>query len=103
MGTVIAPSGMKRDVESSVQSNTNSALAGKRIHFVGVGGCGMSGLARMVRAAGAVCSGSDMADSSLIDELRGEGISVSLEQTAATVPGACDMLVVSAAIGAQHP
>ena len=73
------------------------------MHFVGIGGCGMSGLARITRQAGAVCSGSDMADSTTIEALRADGFDVALEQTAATVPAALDLLVVSAAIGPEHP
>src|SRR5438874_117044 len=101
MATVIAPSGVMGFVDPSDQAK--SPLAGRRIHFVGIGGCGMSGLARMVKAAGAVCTGSDMAGSSTIDALRQDGIAVALEQTAASVPAECDLLVISAAIAAQHP
>jgi UDP-N-acetylmuramate--alanine ligase len=79
------------------------SLLGQRVHFVGIGGCGMSGLARIAKQAGAVCTGSDHAASSAIDGLRGEGFVVALEQTAASVPQACDLLVISAAIKADHP
>jgi UDP-N-acetylmuramate--alanine ligase len=78
-------------------------VAGKRVHFVGIGGCGMCGLARMVRQAGAICTGSDMARSSITDALTAEGFGVALEQTAAAVPADCELLVISAAIGAEHP
>lgn len=78
-------------------------LAGRRLHFVGIGGCGMSGLARMVRAAGAHCSGSDMADSDTVAALRDEGVPVSLDQTEAGLPTDAEMLVISAAVREQHP
>ena len=78
-------------------------LAGARLHFVGIGGCGMSGLARIVREAGAACSGTDMAGSDIIDDLRVDGIEVTLSQTAGEVPSHCDMMVISAAIGPDHP
>lgn len=78
-------------------------LKSKHVHFVGIGGCGMSGLARMAQRAGAACSGSDMTDSALIGELRAAGIGVVLDQTAATVPTQCDLLVISAAIKPDHP
>jgi len=77
--------------------------AGKRLHFVGIGGCGMSGLARLTRRAGAVCTGSDMAKSKTTEALGSEGIAVSLEQSARAVPGECDCVVISAAIGEDHP
>ena len=78
-------------------------LAGKRVHFVGIGGCGMSGLARLARQAHALCSGTDVADSDLVAGLRDAGIDVVLEQSTATVPAKCDLLVISAAICDHHP
>ena len=79
------------------------AMAGRRVHFVGIGGCGMSGLARIARQAGAVCTGTDSAGGATIDALRADGFDVAMEQTAATVPKQVDMMVVSAAIPQDHP
>ncbi|MCE9589753.1 MAG: UDP-N-acetylmuramate--L-alanine ligase [Planctomycetes bacterium] len=78
-------------------------LAGKHLHFVGIGGCGMSGLARIARKSGALCTGSDMSASPTVLSLQREGFEVATEQTARSVPGACDILVISAAIKADHP
>ena len=78
-------------------------LAGKRLHFVGIGGCGMSGLALMASRAGAVCSGTDNTDSDVLDQLRTDGIEVQCAQTASSVPANCDLMVVSAAIKPDHP
>ncbi|MEM6459487.1 MAG: Mur ligase domain-containing protein [Planctomycetota bacterium] len=78
-------------------------LPGRRLHFVGVGGSGMSGLARLVRQRGAEVSGSDRGDTPGMAAVRAAGIDVTLEQTAAAVPAACDTLVVSAAIPGDHP
>jgi UDP-N-acetylmuramate--alanine ligase len=36
-----------------------SRFAGKRVHFIGIGGCGMAGLARVLLDAGAIVTGSD--------------------------------------------
>lgn len=80
-----------------------TSLAGQRLHFVGIGGCGMSGLARLAKQAGAHCTGSDTSPSEVIDALCGDGFTVSLEQTAQTLPDECDGLVISAAIHADHP
>jgi UDP-N-acetylmuramate--alanine ligase len=79
------------------------ALAGKRLHFVGIGGCGMSGLARLAGRYGAICSGSDRSPSATVTALRESGIDVTLEQTADSVPNEVDIMVISAAIGAEHP
>lgn len=78
-------------------------LAGAKVHFVGIGGCGMSGLARITREVGAMCSGTDMAASEIIDDLRADGIDVVMSQTAADVPSDCDLMVISAAIRPEHP
>ncbi len=78
-------------------------LNGRSLHFVGIGGCGMSGLARISRALGAAVSGSDMTETDVTRALIEQGIDVSHEQTTDTLPDGCDMLVVSAAIKADHP
>ncbi len=84
-------------------SLTPTGWAGKRLHFVGIGGCGMSGLARLARQTGARCSGSDMAPSSVIEALRHDGFEISLEQSAQAVPVDCHAVIISAAIGPDHP
>ncbi|MEX0654838.1 MAG: UDP-N-acetylmuramate--L-alanine ligase [Phycisphaeraceae bacterium] len=78
-------------------------LAGRHVHFVGIGGCGMSGLARMTRQHGAICTGSDLAGSSVTEGLAADGVDVALHQTADSVPAACELLVASAAIKPDHP
>jgi len=78
-------------------------VSGRRLHFVGIGGCGMSGLAHMAAKLGAVCSGSDLNASSVVEGLREAGIAVSLEQTAAALPADAEVLVISAAIKPDHP
>ncbi len=78
-------------------------LRDARLHFVGVGGSGMSGLARMAASRGAICTGSDLNDSDAIADLRAAGVAVTLEQNADSLPGECDIVVVSAAIGQDHP
>jgi len=78
-------------------------LDGVRAHFVGIGGCGMCGLARISRAMGAVCSGSDRSGGPVVDALMAEGFDVVLEQSASSVPDPCELVVASAAIGPDHP
>ncbi len=94
-----------RDItgQGSVQRDTAICLAGKRVHFIGIGGCGMSGLARLARHLGARCSGSDLNETDTVRSLRADGIPVILEQSAETLPGDCELVVVSAAIKPDHP
>lgn len=108
---------MKPASEPRVQTNDAvHQLVGQRLHFVGIGGSGMSGLAKLAKQRGAVVTGSDRAagdaasggggdsrgDSPAVAGLRTAGIDVMLEQTAASVPTECDTLVISAAIPPDH-
>ena len=74
-----------------------------RLHFVGIGGSGMSGLAKLAAQRGAIVSGSDRGESPAVAAVREAGIRVVLEQSAESVPSECDLLVISAAIAADHP
>ena len=79
-----------------------SALIGKRIHFIGIGGAGMSGLARIALSHGITVSGSDAKDSSVVIALSALGATVSTSHNAAHVDGA-DLVVYSTAISANNP
>ena len=74
----------------------------QRIHFVGIGGSGMSGIAEVLAGLNYQVSGSDIAENSSIDRLRGLGISVAIGHSASRVEGA-DVLVVSSAINESNP
>src|ERR1700729_2389687 len=73
-----------------------------RVHFAGLGGTGMSGIARILLARGVAVSGSDMAPSDLLDELAALGARVHVGHAAANLDGA-DTLVVSSAIRPDNP
>ena len=77
-------------------------LKGKRIHFVGIGGSGMSGLARIALSHGIKVSGSDASDSSVLNALRALGAEVIVGHNAENVAGA-DLIVFSNAIKANNP
>lgn len=68
-----------------------------RYHFVGIGGIGMSAIARILRARRESVSGSDLSVTPLVDELRAAGIKVSIGHNARNVREA-DVVVVSSAI-----
>ncbi|HWC26060.1 MAG TPA: Mur ligase domain-containing protein, partial [Solirubrobacteraceae bacterium] len=51
-----------------------SAWSGRRLHLVGIGGAGMSGLALIADALGAAVTGSDQADSTYLARVRAAGI-----------------------------
>jgi UDP-N-acetylmuramate--alanine ligase len=79
-----------------------AAWAGRRLHFVGIGGAGMSGLALISAALGARVTGSDRAPSSYIERLREHGIEPTLGHTAANVPDGAEV-VYSTAIPPDNP
>ena len=60
----------------------------RRVHFVGIGGAGMSGLAEILHASGYRVSGSDRADGSSTRRLAARGIEVGIGHDAAAVEGA---------------
>jgi len=78
-------------------------LSGRRLHFSGIGGSGMSGLARMAKKRGAQVTGSDKGGGPAVEALQTEGFAVSAEQTEASVPWGTEVLVISAAIKNDHP
>src|SRR3954471_3512698 len=76
--------------------------AGRRLHFIGIGGAGMSGLALVASALGAAATGSDRADSSYLDRLRAAGLSPVVGHRAGAVPEGAEV-VVSTAISTGNP
>jgi UDP-N-acetylmuramate--alanine ligase len=73
-----------------------------RVHFVGIGGAGMSGIARIMLARGTAVSGSDSAASAALDELADLGARVHVGHAAEQL-GDADTLVVSSAIRETNP
>ena len=73
-----------------------------RVHFTGIGGAGMSGIARIMLSLGVAVSGSDSAPSAQLDELAALGAVVSVGHAAANL-GEADTLVVSSAIRGDNP
>jgi UDP-N-acetylmuramate--alanine ligase len=74
----------------------------KHIHFVGIGGSGMSGIAEVLFNLGYVISGSDLADSATLRRLAGLGIQTYVGHTSDNVAGA-DAVVTSTAVQADNP
>jgi UDP-N-acetylmuramate--alanine ligase len=72
------------------------------IHFVGIGGIGMSGIAEVLINLGYVVQGSDAADSANVKRLRDKGARIAIGHDARNVEGA-DVVVVSSAIKPDNP
>ncbi len=74
----------------------------RQVHFVGIGGIGMSGIAELVANLGYRVSGSDARRSELTDRLASLGIAIAIGHDAAHIGGA-DVVVVSSAVGRDNP
>lgn len=76
----------------------------KRVHFIGIGGVGMSGIARVAKARGMQVSGSDLRSSRYTDQLKEAGITIFIGQVPENLPGDDDaVIVVSTAILDNNP
>ena len=72
------------------------------IHFVGIGGSGMSGIAEVMHNLGYLVTGSDLADSAVLRRLQALGIAIHVGHAAAHIAGA-DAVVTSTAVQADNP
>jgi UDP-N-acetylmuramate--alanine ligase len=77
-------------------------FAGRQLHFIGIGGAGMSGLALVAADLGATVTGSDRADSTYTERLRQHGIDSAVGHDAANLPSGAEV-VVSTAIPPENP
>lgn len=75
----------------------------ERVHLIGIGGAGMSGIARILLARGVAVSGSDAKDSRAVLALRALGARVEVGHDAAHLPEAPATVVVSSAIRETNP
>jgi UDP-N-acetylmuramate--alanine ligase len=73
----------------------------RRLHVVGIGGPGMSALARALVGMGHRVSGSDIRESEVVDQLRAEGIVISIGHRASSVDG-CDAVCASTGVPADN-
>jgi UDP-N-acetylmuramate--alanine ligase len=74
-----------------------------RIHVIGIGGIGTSGIARMLLADGKIVTGSDAVDSPVTRTLQAAGIPVRIPQSPGNIPGDAELVVISAAIKDDNP
>jgi UDP-N-acetylmuramate--alanine ligase len=74
----------------------------RHIHFVGIGGSGMSGIAEVLANLGYQVSGSDPAENAATRRLKNLGVKISVKHTAQNINGA-DAVVVSSAVQADNP
>lgn len=73
------------------------------VHFIAIGGIGMSALAKILLSMGYDVSGSDMKESAVTDALKAQGATVHIGHAAANVPEHCGEIVYSSAIREDNP
>ncbi len=76
------------------------AAGPRRVHFIGIGGVGMSGLARLLLQQGHTVSGSDAAPNGLADSLRQLGATVYAAHDAAHLPADAELVIFTTAVSA---
>ena len=74
----------------------------KKVHFIGIGGIGMSALAQYYLAKGWQVSGSDLAESEMTEKLKKAGIEISLGHRALNLLEKVDRVIYSAAVGEDN-
>ena len=72
------------------------------VHFVGIGGAGMSGIAHLFVSAGITVTGSDIRATETVEALRARGVTVAIGHESANI-GTADTLVVTGAIAEDNP
>lgn len=78
-------------------------FAGHRFHFIGIGGIGMSGLAKLLIRNHAFVSGSDMNASAVTEMLEAAGVEISIGHANTLIPEKTEAVVISAAIKDDNP
>lgn len=75
----------------------------KNIHFIGIGGIGISAVARMMIGEGKIVTGQDIQDGEVIRDLRTLGINISIGQSYEVIPKDADLIVYTIAIESYDP
>ncbi len=95
-----APSWPAIDLPSSLEA---PFAANRRVHFVGIGGIGMSGIAEVLATLGYAVSGSDLNRSEATDRLTEMGAQIAFGHDAANITSDTDVVVVSSAVDDSNP
>jgi UDP-N-acetylmuramate--alanine ligase len=70
----------------------------KNVHFIGIGGIGISAIARMMIFAGVNVTGQDMQESEIVNELKKLGVSITIGQSYENIPEDTELVVYTVAI-----
>jgi UDP-N-acetylmuramate--alanine ligase len=89
--------------ETNIRDAQISSLSGiKKVYFIGIGGIGMSAIARYFHSKGIEVSGYDRTQTELTKELDNEGISIHYNEDLAAIPKDVDLVVYTPAVPKEH-
>ncbi len=74
-----------------------------KIHFIGIGGIGLSAIAKLMLAQGKIVSGSDANDSEILEDLRRRGAKIFIGQKSGNLAGDTELVIYTLAIPASNP
>ncbi len=74
-----------------------------KIHFIGIGGIGISALAQFCHARGDTVYGSEIAETGILEKLRAQGIPIFIPQKAENIPQDCELVVYTEAVSTDNP
>lgn len=83
-------------------NSSPSGAEGRTLYFIGIGGIGMSAIARYFKSKGVEVSGYDKTSTALTRQLEAEGINIHYEENIALIPRDVEMVVYTPAIPANH-
>ncbi len=93
---------MKRELSEIVKSANNSPSGDGRIYFLGIGGIGMSALARYFNTNGFAVSGYDKTETALTKKLQSEGIAIHFEDNIELIDKNAELVVYTPAVPKDH-
>jgi UDP-N-acetylmuramate--alanine ligase len=96
---LVSPAG--KEVSGSLRPT--SRFAGMRVHFIGIGGCGMSGLANVLLDSTAIVTGSEPQPNSQTFDLIQRGVTISRDQLGELLSPQVDLVVRTAAVPDHNP
>src|SRR5688572_29872305 len=82
--------------QAAMADPLNAPFSGRALHFIGIGGAGMSGLALVAHSLGARVTGTDLAESSYCAGLRAAGIEPVIGHDPANLPEGAEVVVSTA-------
>src|SRR5882724_5048178 len=97
-GSTMSPKVLPHLSESRMESRPVSRFSGRRVHLIGIGGCGMSGLARILIDSGAIVSGSEPKPNEQTLALAKQGATISRDQLGELLSKHIDLVVRTVAV-----